>query len=455
MKIWCLLAILVVFTCSAVFADSGLEIEKITKENIAIAEVGNPVYYDLVVDNLKAEDQFKFFTLVGVQIEPSEYITLQPGNTTVHIKATLSDKLLRERRGLLYFEYQVKGMRRDLLKDQLLVKIVSLKDVLDISYSDFRPGDDSVKITVRNKEDVRLDNLTLIFDSVFFRDSAPLGLGPRESKTFTVPLNSEGTESLVAGPYIAITTVVTGKEDSKIEGIVDFLEKEGTSVSEDSNGIIVRTTTMRKTNRGNTQVVANVSLKKDIMSRLFTSFSPEPDEVTRDGFFIGYVWHMSLNPSESLVVVSVTNYTIPFLILAVIIGIGIVARIYYLGSVSINKRVSLVRTRGGEFALRVVLRVRARKTIDKLQLVDSLPGMTKLYENYGKHPDMIEKDNRRLAWNIGHLRRGQERVYSYIVYSKLNIVGKFELPLAHATFEKNGKSGEAYSNRAYFAMEKS
>jgi len=41
------------------------------------------------------------------------------------------------------------------------------------------------------------------------------------------------------------------------------------------------------------------------------------------------------------------------------------------------------------------------------------------------------------------------------IYSKLNVVGRFELPLAHARFEKDGKVGEAYSNRAYLAMEKS
>jgi hypothetical protein len=280
-------------------------------------------------------------------------------------------------------------------------------------------------------------------------------LNPYENKTFSILVNPEGTEDLVAGPYIAKTTIAVGTEEITLEGVVNLLEKEGTSFSESTEGIIVRKTTIAKTNKGNVPVVATITLKKDVFSRLFTSNSIEPGQMTRNGFFVEYTWQKSLNPNENLVVGSTTNYTWPFFILIIIIVVGVVVRMYYLGVVSINKKVHLVKTRGGEFALRVVLRVRARKSVDKLQLTDSLPGMTKLYENYGKHPDMIEKDSRRLAWNIGQLRRGEERVYSYVIYSRLNIVGRFELPLAHASFEKDGKHGESYSNRAYLAMEKS
>ena len=458
MKIWCLLlliGIFAVFACSTVLAETGLEVEEVNKENVVVAEIGNSAYYDLKINNLDGEDQFMVFTLVGVQIEPRDYFNLSSGNTTVPIKATMSEKILRERRDLLFFEYQIKGMNRDIFKSKLLVNIVSVKDILEINYGSFHPDNDKIEVFVNNKEDVRLENLTLVLESVFFRESTPFSIGPHENKTFLILVNKEGTEDLVAGPYISTTTVVVNGKEVKLEGVVDFLEKEGTSVSESTEGIIIRTTVINKINKGNTPVAASVSMKKDILSRLFTSFTPEPSQTTRDGFFIEYTWQKNLAPSEELAVKATTNYTILFLILVLIVAVGGVARFYYLKSVSISKRVSLVRTKGGEFALRVVLRVRARKSVEKLQLTDSLPGMTKLYENFGKQPDMIEKDSRRLAWNVGHLGRGESRVYSYVIYSKLNVVGRFELPLAHARFEKDGKVGEAYSNRAYLAMEKS
>ena len=58
-------------------------------------------------------------------------------------------------------------------------------------------------------------------------------------------------------------------------------------------------------------------------------------------------------------------------------------------------------------------------------------------------------------WHIKRLNSGEERVFTYIIYSKINIIGKFELPAAHATFEKDGKHDKVYSNRAYFMAESS
>lgn len=455
MKIWWFTALIAIFMFNVVYAESGLEIEEISKGNIVIAEVGGPVYYDLVINNSLGEDKFKIFTLVGVQIQPSEYLSIGTGQTVVPIQATMSEKILIERRGPVYIEYQVKGINRDLLLDKFLVKIVTLEDILDFSFGDFSPDSNRVEVVVTNTENVQLNDLDLVFDSVFFRESFKLSLLPFENKTFSIPVYRAGTESLVAGPYIVVSTVVAAEKEIKYGGIINFLEKEGLSVSEEVDGLIVRTNTIKKLNKGNTPVVASVSMRKDVFSRLFTSHSPSSPSVSRDGFFVDYTWEKKLNPNEEFVVFMTTNYTLPFFILVLVVILGAAVRIYYLGSVSINKRVSLIRTKGGEFALRVVLRVKARKSVDKLQLNDSLPGMTKLYENYGKHPDMVEQKSRCLSWNIGHLRRGEQRVYSYVIYSKLNIVGKFELPLAHARFERDGKMRDAFSNRAYLAMEKS
>ncbi len=447
-----LLLCIVLFSVSTL-ASPDLEVEKVNLRNVAVTEIGNPVYYDLLIKNLGGEDQFRIFTLVGVQIEPSEYVTLPPGETKIKIEANLGNKILKERKGLLSFEYQIKGLERELYKDKLLVNIVSLKDILNINYRDFHPADNLIEVHINNSANVELNNLTLILDSVFFRESIPLELAPYENKSFSVSVNLDGNEKLVAGPYIVSATIVTGRENVNLDGIINFLEREGTSVDESTQGLIIRTKIVTKTNKGNTPVTAEVSLTKDAISRLFTTHSIEPVSTSREGFFVEYVWRKSLNPGESLIVTSRTNYTVPFFVALFIVAVGVLVKFYYLKAVYIRKRVSLVRTKGGEFALRVVLKVKARKSVEGLQLIDSLPGMTKLYENFGKQPDKIEKDARRLVWNVGHLRRGEERVYSYVMYSKLKVVGRLELPQAFAIFKKEGKVGEVYSNRTYFAIE--
>ena len=40
-----------------------------------------------------------------------------------------------------------------------------------------------------------------------------------------------------------------------------------------------------------------------------------------------------------------------------------------------------------------------------------------------------------------------------IIYSKVNVFGRFELPPALASFEKNGKKENVFSNRAFFVSE--
>ncbi|MCA9485915.1 MAG: hypothetical protein KC506_03665, partial [Nanoarchaeota archaeon] len=84
-----------------------------------------------------------------------------------------------------------------------------------------------------------------------------------------------------------------------------------------------------------------------------------------------------------------------------------------------------------------------------------LPGMTKLFEKFGKKPDKIDHAHRRLTWDLGDLDKGEVRIFSYIIYSKINIVGRLEIPAAHATFKHSGVSKESMSNRAFLAKEES
>ena len=51
------------------------------------------------------------------------------------------------------------------------------------------------------------------------------------------------------------------------------------------------------------------------------------------------------------------------------------------------------------------------------------------------------------------MNSGEERVYSYMVYSTVGVVGKFALPPALAVFEKLGKIHEVDSNSVYFLAE--
>ena len=113
-----------------------------------------------------------------------------------------------------------------------------------------------------------------------------------------------------------------------------------------------------------------------------------------------------------------------------------------------------MRAKGGEFALRVSVFAFARSHVEKVSIIDRLPSLVKVHEKFGSEkPKRVSEKNRSIEWEFSWLEAGETRVMSYIIYSKIGVVGKFSLPTAIAVYEKDGKIHEAESNRAYFVAE--
>jgi len=123
-------------------------------------------------------------------------------------------------------------------------------------------------------------------------------------------------------------------------------------------------------------------------------------------------------------------------------------------NLSLRKRVSFVRAKGGEFALKVSILVSARSHVERASVIDRLPPLMKVYEKFGhERPIRVDEKNRRIEWELGDLDQGETRALSYIVYSKVGVMGKFALPGATAIYEKDGKIHETNSNKAFFVTE--
>ena len=135
-------------------------------------------------------------------------------------------------------------------------------------------------------------------------------------------------------------------------------------------------------------------------------------------------------------------------------AIVVLVRKYTGTSLVLRKRVSFVRAKGGEFALKVSIAAQAKKHIDRVNLVDRLPPLVSLHEKFlGEQPTRADEKNRRVEWNFESMQPGEIRIVSYIIYSKVGVFGKFELPTATAIFEKEGNIHEVESNKAFFISE--
>jgi hypothetical protein len=73
--------------------------------------------------------------------------------------------------------------------------------------------------------------------------------------------------------------------------MVNFtLRKERYNDKRRQSGIFIHTNDNYKANIGNTLETVKVEVDKNIFSRLFTSFSIEPNLVERNGFGVHYTW---------------------------------------------------------------------------------------------------------------------------------------------------------------------
>ena len=123
-------------------------------------------------------------------------------------------------------------------------------------------------------------------------------------------------------------------------------------------------------------------------------------------------------------------------------------------NLSLRKKVTFVKAKGGEFALKVSVIINARKHVERVNVIDRLPFLAKLHERFGgEKPSKIDMKNRRLEWSFDRLEAGESRIVSYIIYSKVGVLGKFALPTATAVYEREGEVHESESNHAFFIAE--
>ena len=166
------------------------------------------------------------------------------------------------------------------------------------------------------------------------------------------------------------------------------------------------------------------------------------------------MWLISNGCALSQLVLDLSNWFYPIIVILLAIGLFILIKKSIEKDLILRKKVSFVKTKGGQFALKINLRLKAKRFIERINIIDKLPPLVKLYERYGAiPPSKIDLENRRLEYNIEKLNKDEERIFTYIIYSKIGVVGKFELPEAKAIYEKQGKIKRTESNRSFFINE--
>ena len=446
-----LLALLILLIVPSVLAIN-IQVEKQTIGEVLIVEFNNPVVFDLNITNLGASGNFEFFNLLGFTMSPEQIFIEHEETEEIQLKIVSLASI--NERGFYTITYHIKADDSSMTQETLTFKIIELKDAFVVGSSDVDPESDSIEIFIKNTEKFDFGNMDVNFSSPFFSIQKNFYLGSKETKNFTVQLNPDDFRALIAGFYTLTAKVSVEGEEANVEGVIKFVEKNIVTTTKKEFGFLISTQIIEKKNAGNTVERFETVIKKNIISRLFTSFNPEPDFVEREGGSVYYTWDQEIMPGETLEIIVKTNWIFPFLIILFVILIVILTKKYSETNLVLKKKVSFVKAKGGEFALKVSIFINAKKYVERVNVIDRFPLLVEVYERFGgDQPSRIDKKNRRLEWNFEKLETGETRILSYIIYSKIGVLGKFALPTATAVYEKDGEIHESESNRAFFIAE--
>jgi hypothetical protein len=430
----------------------NIDVEKQSSGEVLILELNKPVSFDLKIKNNEISDNFEFYNLLGFSMFPIGTISIDEGQTK-EVKLEIYPLMDLESTGPYTLSYYIKGGSSE-IKEELTFRIINLKDAFEIGSGEINPTSEEIEIYIHNKVNFDFENIEVKFKSSFFEKKETFSLGPNKREDFTIKLNKEDFNKLNAGFYTLNAEIKIENKTADIEGILEFSEKNLVETKTENYGFVIETNVISKINKGNSVSKSEVILEKNIISRLFTTFSPHPDITERDGLTITYIWNKEIKPGETFEVRVRTNWLFPLLIIFFVVIITILTKQYSKTNLVLKKKVSFVSAKGGEFALKISIFVNAKKYIERVNIIDRLPLLTKIYERFGgKEPSKISEKNRRIEWNFEKLEAGETRILSYIIYSKIGILGKFALPTATAIFERDGKIEESESNRAFFIAE--
>ncbi len=446
MKRECLFLLIVLLISSV----SAMSVQQIAKTDVIIPEFNQPAESTLKVTNA-ISGIYNIYTLTDVKLLPTNSFVISEGTNNKDIYIYPTPQL--DIRGFYTFTYTIKGPEE--FSDKMTIKVVSLEDAIEISSDSNDPESGKINFYIQNKENIQLQNIRIKFSSVFFDDlEKTISLEPYEKFEISADVEESKLKKIIAGSYLVNAEFQTDKGLVDLVGTIYLGEKKGIRTETSSAGLLINTKSITKINIGNVPETINIKVKKNIITRLFASFNYEPDLVERNGLSITYSWNKKLNPTDIFTIKVRTNYMYPLfiIILAILIIKGF--QRYTQTKLDITKSISKVRTKTGQFALKVRLSVKAKKSVENVSVVDRIPVMLKVYNKFGTlKPTKFDVKNRRLQWDIGDLNTGEERCFDYIVYSKIGVVGKFALPSATAIFEKNNEIQETESNHVFYLSE--
>lgn len=324
----------------------------------------------------------------------------------------------------------------------------------------------TIYIKLDNQNPLNISAVNIAVRSILLNQDIATSLNPLEQKTeqFTVTFQPD------QAPLKDMLTVTVTRGDETLKVVkknYDIIAYSTISREESSKELYAglwQETKLKLTNVGNIARKETVSIPVSSFAKPFSKatgsyvLQKTSSEGGTGGTKIGdyaYTWSFELKPGQSVTVAASTNY-FPVILLLVIIIVGIAAYYIFRSPLIIMKE-AYISYKGeadvSEMKVLLFIRNRSGKALTNVRVMDKIPHIAELKDEIiigtirplrvqqAKNKDAI------VEWVIPTIEPYEERIISYKIRSKLNIIGLFNLPPSILKFRNRGdKDSVAISN---------
>ncbi len=431
--------------------------EKVINDVIA-KELNIPAEFELKIrNNQLSADNFEIYSLLDVIITPLGTFVIEP-STVKTIKVTVMPRTKQEGRfGITYYIRGENAGPAQAKQDSLVIEVSLFSDIVGISIPKTIDRERTeLTFKISNPENMDFGKGTVVVESDFFDFEKNVDLGPGVSQEIKPDLKD--LQNLDAGDYTIKFKFnlddhkgieLIAERDVKLIEVIKITESDFKRT-----GLLSYTRNIIKKNDGNVEQYVRLEISQFILERIFSRYNVEPDDSYYSGLMHVAVWQRELKTGETLEIKATIDYTIPVLILIALIILYVGIQIAKRPRIILRKKVVKVRTKGGEFALKIILIVKNIGSIaEDVIIVDRLPMSAKIHRRFSViKPDKIEGN--RLIWKFEKLMPGEEHILSYVIYSKVVPIGKIHIPRAVSHYtDVKGKRKISYSTKLYVVHE--
>lgn len=409
-----------------------------------------------ITNNLNETDTF-LMTFTGKNRDwvyaRKSYVKLSPGETGHLSILVLAPENTKS--GKYFLNLNFKGLESGWSDDRDLCLTVlknynAIIEKVETTKKEYEPGEIvRTHVTVSNIGTKDFDDLkitaTLNGDDTHIKKSKEISLESDIKKTVTLEFKTgkyskPGTYNINYELQGVGKTLGKEKETIDIKKVVDF-----DTSSYESWTPLASFKKVSITNKGNIKATKNIQFSVPKIWSFLVTTDLEP-EIKSSGDEITYSWDITLDPKESKEVGLQINYW-PIILIFIAIVYLFFLILLRLRKMKVVKRI-VSKKDNGEMTVAIDIKNKSLEKVKNVKIKDSVPSIGKVVRKSVNVKPEIEKmkTKTKLEWNLGNLKRGDERLITYRIKPTLENIESLKLPGVEVKGEtKKGKKIKIFS----------